>query len=198
MPLQNTPVLLGIEGRSIIRLPQGIKRIEEKQIRGKLGADRRNGRLLRLGRRNRLVVAIALVRPPRLGNHDVLPATRLLDAGDLALDKLAGIGGLGVGIEPGVDVDHDDVRGVADARVVDNSRDGLDGADGAVVARLAEGGAGLLDGALGVAGGHGFGVDALVLDTNEAKDVPVAAVVLLHGAGHGAHNVAYALSEKKG
>ena len=195
-PLQNTPVLLRVERRRIITLPQGIERVEKKQIRGKLRADRRYCRLLRLGRCNRFIVVVSLVGPSRLGDHHMFTATRLLDARDLALDELSSIRSLGVGIEPGVDVDHDDVRGGAYAWVVDDGGGGFDGSDWAVVAGLTEGFARLFDGTLGVAGCHCFGVDPLIFDTNETEDVPVAAVVLFDSACHGADNFVDALDYK--
>lgn len=195
-PLQNTPVLLRVKRRRIITLPQGIERVEKKQIRGKLRADRRYRRLLRLGRCNRLVVVVPLVGPSRLGDHHMFTATRLLDARDLALDEFTGIRSLGVGIEPGVNVDHDDVRGGAYTWVVDDGGGGLDGSDWTVVACLTECFARLFNGALGIAGRHCFGVDPLIFDTNETEDVPVAAVVLFDSACHGANNFVDALYNK--
>src|SRR5690242_2556015 len=151
----------------------------EEDIRAELAADGRYGLGLVICRRNSLAVFITLVRPASLGDDDSVGVTGGLDSLNLALDKSTGIIGNSILVEKRVAVDHDDIRCLADRRVVDSCRHSVDSSDRAVVTNTTELVTAAANGIDNLRGSHIVVVKALVLDREKLQNVPAATSVLI-------------------
>jgi hypothetical protein len=139
-PLQDPPILL--HPKPPILLPLVIKRrkkVHPASLPAKNPPNTLHRGLLILITRHRHPIALPRMRPPRLGNHHLLPpAHRVSDAANLLLDPLPGFGGCDGGIEEGMRVRGAEVRRGAEFRVRDQGVERIDGDDRAFVACLAQ------------------------------------------------------------